>query len=278
MHHRNGGAGGRGGGSGAGRKDKRGSLHQGSRKPRGDNKSVASPQRRNCGECRRSKHKCSSSEVDTEAVETDKAITFSEGVVSSRQQPIPCTNCEALQLHNQQLYESIKDVMVDWARDVGVDIDGDRDATASVDTEEMEWQREHVFIIPADHRKVTDSELLGLENSRPGLAAAGGLSSVGGGHEQLLAQPWGQVEALARPAPALQYHSMNIASDSSVLEQASQWLIRQGIMSPISEPSTLDQFAHCSSRLQLPPMDAIPLTPSLHPQISVPKSFVKQRF
>ncbi|TLD11381.1 hypothetical protein PgNI_05804 [Pyricularia grisea] len=161
MHHRNGGAGGRGGGSGAGRKDKRGSLHQGSRKPRGDNKSVASPQRRNCGECRRSKHKCSSSEVDTEAVETDKAITFSEGVVSSRQQPIPCTNCEALQLHNQQLYESIKDVMVDWARDVGVDIDGDRDATASVDTEEMEWQREHVFIIPADHRKVTDSRSVG---------------------------------------------------------------------------------------------------------------------
>ncbi|TLS25142.1 hypothetical protein PpBr36_07230 [Pyricularia pennisetigena] len=241
MHHRNGGRGGRGGGAGAGRKDKRGSLHQGSRKPRSNNKDAVSLQCGICGECRCSRLICSPRKAAIETIESNTAMTSSDGLVSSRQPPTSCTNCEAMQLHNRQLYESMTDVMVDWAREVGVDIEGDRDATASVDTEEMEWQREHVFIIPADHRKVTDNELLGLENARLGLAAVGGLGRVGGGYDQLLAQPWRQVEALARPAPALQYHPMDIADNSSVLDQASQWLIRQGMMSPMSEPSALEQ-------------------------------------
>lgn len=271
IHHRNGGGGGRDGG-GAGRKDKRGSLQQGSRKLRGENKSAASHKCGNCGECRRGKHRCPSRKAATGAVESEDAITFSDGVVCTRQPPAPCTNCEALHLHNQQLYESITDAMVEWTKEVGVDIDGDRHTTASVDTEEMEWQREHVFIIPADHRKVTDNELLGLENAR--------LGRVGGGYDQLLAQPWGQTEALPRPAPApaLQYHPTDIAGNSSAFDQAVQWSVRQGMISPPSGPSHLTQLIHPISRIQLPSMDAMSLNVSLSSPISVPKSLVKQRF
>ncbi|TLD25457.1 hypothetical protein PspLS_05972 [Pyricularia sp. CBS 133598] len=212
THHRKGGGGGGvTGGAGTGRKDKRGSLHQGSRKRRGDRNREESSQCGNCGGNRGCRHRCPSRSANAEAIESDNAITFLDGVVSNRQPSTPCTNCEALQLHNQHLYDSITNVMVDWAREVGVDIDGERHATASVDTEEMEWQREHVFIIPADHRKVTDSELLGLENARPGLSATGGPGRLGGGYDELLGQPRGQVEALDRQSPALQYHPMDTA-------------------------------------------------------------------
>ncbi|KLU91434.1 hypothetical protein MAPG_09954 [Magnaporthiopsis poae ATCC 64411] len=73
----------------------------------------------------------------------------------------PCGHCDHVARHNRWLYLDIMHGLSFWATAVGVLPDGIGGAgpRMALAAEDMDWRREHIYIIPADHRKLTDEEL-----------------------------------------------------------------------------------------------------------------------